>query len=64
MNLLPIVTGQIKTRACGWAMEGEGGTEGFKRGRREAEEEEREEDGAGPRGPEKPQVTRDLIAGE
>ena len=49
MNLLPILTGQIKARACDWAVEGKGGAGGFRegeRGRRRGDEEmkEREED--------------------
>ena len=31
MNLLPILTGQIKARAYGWTMEGKGGGEGFRK---------------------------------
>ena len=46
MNLLPILAGQIKTRACDWAVEGKGGAGGFgggvKKGRREADEETEE----------------------
>ena len=66
MNLLPILTGQIKARACDWAVEGKGGA-GSLRGEREEggggdkEIEEVwkrrwEEDGAEP---EKPQIARD-----
>ena len=67
MNLLPILTSQIKARACVWAEEGKGGA----RGLREWEQEERKwrkkrwkEDGAEPHGLEKPQVARDLIGDE
>jgi hypothetical protein len=67
VNLLPILTGQIKAKACDWAVEGKGGSGGFreweKRGK-ETEEEEVEGDGAGPHGLEKPQVAKDLRAGE
>jgi hypothetical protein len=47
VNLLPILTGQIKARACGWAVEGKGGAGGFrdKEERKEKMMEEREEDG-------------------
>ena len=31
MNILPILTGQIKARAYGWAMEGKGGGGGFRK---------------------------------
>jgi hypothetical protein len=77
VNLLPILTGQIKARARGWTVEGKGVAGSFlegERGRRKGDEvtEEREEDrkrrgkedGAEQRGLEKPQVARDLIAGE
>ena len=73
MNLLPILTGQIKTRACDWAVEGKGGTGGFREGEKGRRtdrggemkmEEEKVEDGAEPHGLEKPQVARDLTAGE
>ena len=30
MNLLPILTGQIKARACDWAVEGKGGAGDFR----------------------------------
>jgi hypothetical protein len=30
VNLFPILTGQIKARACDWAVEGKGGTGGFR----------------------------------
>ena len=71
MNLLPILTGQIKARACDWAVEGKGGAGSLRgeRGRRKRDrerkmEEEEVEDGAEPpRGPEEPQVARDLISG-
>ena len=32
VNLLPILTGQIKARACDWAVEGKGGAGGFRVG--------------------------------
>ena len=46
MNLLPILTGQIKARACDWAVEGKGGAGGFREGREEGggRDEETEED--------------------
>ena len=31
MNILPILTGQIKARAYGWTMEGKGGGGGFRK---------------------------------
>jgi hypothetical protein len=77
VNLLPILTGQIKSRACDWAVEGKGesgsvreGERGVRKretmeGRREQKMEEEEvENGAEARGLEEPQVARDLIAGE
>lgn len=67
MNLLLILTGQIKARACDWAVEGKGGAGGFREEEEKKEErkteEEEVEDGIVPRGLEKPQVTRDLIDG-
>ena len=63
MNLLPILTGQIKTRACDWAMKGKVGLEVLESGGR-TEERSWKKDGAEPHGLEKPHVTRDLIAGE
>jgi hypothetical protein len=60
VSLLPNLTGQIKAKACDWGVEGKGGTGGF----REGKEEEEEEDGVEPHDLEKPQVARDLIAGE
>ena len=60
MNLLPILTGQIKARACDWAVEGKGGAGGFREEEEKKEErkteEEEVEDGIVPRGLEKPQV--------
>ena len=56
LNLLSILTGQIKARACDWAMEGEGGTGGIREKRGERGEEKRrryKEDGAEPHGLEK-----------
>ena len=38
MNLLPILTGQIKARACDWAVEGKGGAGGFREGKERDEE--------------------------
>jgi hypothetical protein len=34
MNLLPILTGQIKARACDWTMEKKGGAGGLIEGER------------------------------
>ena len=72
MNLLPILTGQIKARACDWAVEGKAGQEVLKK--REKEEdggwrekkmgEEELEDGAAPHGLAEPQIARDFIAGQ
>jgi len=47
VNLLPILTGQIKARACDWAAEGKGGAGGFREGEEERGErgKETEEDG-------------------
>ena len=43
MNLLPILTGQIKTRACNWVVEGKDGAGSFREEREEGGE--RQEDG-------------------
>ena len=61
MNLLPILTGQIKARACDWAVEGKGANGGFKEWGKSRKEEDRQrkrwkEDGAEPHGPEKLQA--------
>jgi hypothetical protein len=32
VTLLPILTGQIKARACDWAVKGKGGARGFREG--------------------------------
>ena len=78
MNLLPILTCQIKARACDEAVEGKGGAGSFREGERgrskrdnETEgwrerkmEEEEVEDGAEPRNPEELQVAKDVIAGD
>lgn len=43
VNLLPTLTGQIKDRATGWAVEGKGGSRGLREGEeRETEEEDLE----------------------
>lgn len=34
MNLLPILTGQIKARVCDWIVEGKGGAGGFREWRK------------------------------
>jgi hypothetical protein len=39
VNLLPILTGQIKTRASDWAVEGKGRAGCFRKGEREKGEE-------------------------
>jgi hypothetical protein len=67
----------VKARACGWTVEGKGGTGGLrvragreeKRTREEGERMEKEEEretrnGPEPHGQEKWQVARGLIAGE
>ena len=41
MNVLPILNGQIKTRACDWAVEEKGGAGGFREGEEREEERER-----------------------
>ena len=69
MNRLPILTGQMKAGACDWAVEGKGGTEGFrewgKTGKKRRQKKRRgKEDGAESDGLEQPQVARDLLAGE
>ena len=65
MNLLPILTGQIKARACDWAVEGKGGAGGFREGERERKRKRRWKEGeAKLHGLEEPQVARSLIAGE
>lgn len=71
MNLLPILTGQVKVRSCDWAVEGKVGLEVFEsRGRVRDDDEEgqkkkrRKEDGTEAHSLEKPGVARDLIAGE
>ena len=48
MNLLPILTGRIKARACDWAVEGKGGMGSLREegGERMEEEEEEEEEEA------------------
>jgi hypothetical protein len=38
VNLLPILTGQIKTRACNWVVEGKDGAGSFREGREEGRE--------------------------
>lgn len=43
MNLLPILTGQIKAKACDWAVEGKGGSGGLRMGAGKEEEEDRAE---------------------
>lgn len=77
MNLLFILAGQIKARACDWVVEGKCVAGGF-REEEERKEERRwgdggdggrcrkrwKEDGAEPRGLEKPQAARDLPAGD
>ena len=67
-TLLPILTGQIKARACDWAMEEKGGAGSFREeeeGRKDDEmKAQRKEDGGEPRGLEEPQVARDLTAGD
>ena len=49
MKRLPILTGQIKARACDWAVEGKGGAGSFREGEEggegDKEMEERKEDG-------------------
>jgi hypothetical protein len=49
VNLLPILTGQIKARACDWAVEGKGRDGSFREGEEggegDKEMEERKEDG-------------------
>ena len=45
MNLLPILTGQIKARACDWAVEGKGGAGGFREWEQVGDREEGEEKG-------------------
>ena len=37
MSLLPILTGQIKLRACDWAVEGKGRAGGFREGQERKE---------------------------
>ena len=71
MNLLPILTGQIKARACDWAVEGKGGAGGFrewekrgKEGGRRQRKRRWKEDEAEPHGLWRPQVARDLIGRE
>ena len=73
MNLLPILTGQIKARACDWAVEGKGGAGGFKEeekrvrhreDRRRQRKRRWKEDKAKPHGLENPQETSALIAGK
>lgn len=66
LNLLPILTVQIKARADDWAVEGKGGTEGLReRGEREeGRKRKRREDGAELHDRERPQVARGLTTGE
>ena len=76
MNLLHNLTGQIKAKACDWAVEGKGKAESFRERERKGErtmrdwgwkermEEEELEDGADPHGLEEPQLARDLTDGE
>jgi hypothetical protein len=49
VNLLPIFNGQIKAKACDWAVEGKGGAGSFREGREEEEggDKETEEDRRG-----------------
>ena len=67
LNLLPILTGQIKARACDWAVEGKGVKE-WRKGEEAEEEGQRKkrwkESGREPHGLEKPQVARGVIAVE
>jgi len=57
--------GQIKARACDWAIEEKGGVESFGEGEREEDRKKRwKEDGAETCGLEEPKVKRDLIVGE
>ena len=64
MNFLPVLSGQIKARACDWAMEEKGGAEGFREWGKSRELEREKGDGAEAPDPEKLQVARGLIAGE
>ena len=66
MNLLPILTSQIKARACDWVVEGKAGMGGLRGRRRRGEDGERgggSQYGAEAHGLEKLQVARGLIAG-
>jgi hypothetical protein len=47
VNLLPILTGQIKAGACGWAVGGKGGLEVLERRKREEEKEKEKNRGRG-----------------
>jgi hypothetical protein len=67
LNLLPILSGQIKSRAYDWEVEGKGGVVGLKGGRKEKRKdgEGRGENqyGAEACGQEKLQVAKGFIAG-
>ena len=47
MNLLSILTGRIKARACDWAIEGKSGAGDFREAKTEKEEAEKEMKEAG-----------------
>jgi hypothetical protein len=70
VNILPVLTSQVKATACDWSLEGKGGARGFRELEKSRDEGGRrqskrmwKEDGAEPHGTEKPQVARESQLG-